>query len=92
MARLTERFPHTLSLVFDPARTADDPDVSYAGRLAGRSDQEIAEDFVAHVRGAGPTTANGPCCGTRSTPCAPTRPCGRWRGEAAADHRDGEPR
>jgi exonuclease SbcD len=28
--------------------------VSYARRLAGRSDQQIAEDFVAHVRGAGP--------------------------------------
>ncbi|MET9732522.1 exonuclease SbcCD subunit D [Streptomyces sp. NPDC006458] len=54
MARLAERFPHTLSLVFDPERTPDDPDVSYARRLAGRSDEEIAEDFVAHVRGAGP--------------------------------------
>ncbi|MGW1782763.1 exonuclease SbcCD subunit D [Streptomyces sp. NPDC002143] len=54
MARLTERFPHTLSLVFAPERAPDDPDVSYARRLADRSDQEIAEDFVAHVRGAGP--------------------------------------
>ncbi|MDO0931349.1 exonuclease SbcCD subunit D [Streptomyces sp. DG2A-72] len=54
MARLTERFPHTLSLVFDPERAPEDPDVSYAKRLAGRSDQQIAEDFVAHVRGAGP--------------------------------------
>ncbi|AWT41799.1 MULTISPECIES: exonuclease SbcCD subunit D [Streptomyces] len=54
MARLAERFPHTLSLVFDPDRAPDDPGVSYARRLAGRSDQQIAEDFVAHVRGAGP--------------------------------------
>lgn len=54
MARLCERFPHTLSLAFDPERSPDDPDVSYARRLAGRSDQEIAEDFVTHVRGAGP--------------------------------------
>ncbi|MBT2409729.1 exonuclease SbcCD subunit D [Streptomyces sp. ISL-12] len=54
MARLTERFPHTLTLVFDPERPPDDPDVSYARRLAGRDDQEVAEDFVAHVRGAGP--------------------------------------
>ncbi|MEU2744430.1 exonuclease SbcCD subunit D [Streptomyces sp. NPDC007095] len=54
MARLTERFPHTLSLVFEPERAPEDPDVSYARRLAGRSEQEIAEDFVAHVRGAGP--------------------------------------
>ncbi|MDF3299593.1 exonuclease SbcCD subunit D [Streptomyces tropicalis] len=54
MARLTESFPHTLSLLFDPERAPQDPQVSYARRLAGRSDQEIAEDFVAHVRGAGP--------------------------------------
>ncbi|MGW2446352.1 exonuclease SbcCD subunit D [Streptomyces sp. NPDC001675] len=54
MARLAERFPHTLSLVFAPDREPDDPRVSYARRLAGRGDQEIAEDFVAHVRGAGP--------------------------------------
>jgi exonuclease SbcD len=54
MARLTERFPHTLSLVFDPERAPEDPGVSYARRLAGRSDPQIAEDFVAHVRGAGP--------------------------------------
>ncbi|NEA65654.1 exonuclease SbcCD subunit D [Streptomyces sp. SID12488] len=53
MARLTERFPHTLSLTFDPERPPGDPDVTYARRLAGRGDQEIAEDFVLHVRGAG---------------------------------------
>ncbi|MEV8415717.1 exonuclease SbcCD subunit D [Streptomyces niveus] len=55
MARLVERFPHTLSLVFDPERGDEDVVASYAQRLQGRSDQEIAEDFVAHVRGgAGP--------------------------------------
>ncbi|GAA2225979.1 exonuclease SbcCD subunit D [Streptomyces nogalater] len=57
MARLAERFPHTLSLVFAPERAPDDPRVSYARRLAGRSDEQIAQDFVAHVRGAGPDTA-----------------------------------
>ncbi|MER7520548.1 exonuclease SbcCD subunit D [Streptomyces sp. NPDC126499] len=57
MARLTERFPHTLNLVFEPERTDEDPLVSYATRLRGRSDQQIAEDFVAHVRGAGPDQA-----------------------------------
>ncbi|MFF0561211.1 exonuclease SbcCD subunit D [Streptomyces sp. NPDC004266] len=51
MARLAERFPHTLNLVFDPERTSDDPGASYAQRLRDRSDQQIAEDFVAHVRG-----------------------------------------
>ncbi|GHC50181.1 exonuclease SbcCD subunit D [Streptomyces flavofungini] len=54
MARLAERFPHTLSLAFDPDRAPEDPDVSYAQRLKGRDDQQIAEDFVTHVRGAGP--------------------------------------
>lgn len=51
MARLVERFPHTLSLVFEPDRAPDDPLASYAQRLRGRDDQQIAEDFVAHVRG-----------------------------------------
>ncbi|MFJ5773775.1 exonuclease SbcCD subunit D [Streptomyces sp. NPDC093094] len=54
MARLAERFPHALSLAFEPERAPDDPDVSYAGRLAGRDDEQIAEDFVAHVRGTVP--------------------------------------
>ncbi|RNF87460.1 exonuclease SbcCD subunit D [Streptomyces botrytidirepellens] len=51
MARLAARFPHVLSLVFDPERPPDDPLASYAQRLRGRTDREIAEDFVAHVRG-----------------------------------------
>ncbi|GGT42320.1 exonuclease SbcCD subunit D [Streptomyces purpureus] len=58
MARLTARFPHTLSLVFEPERTTEDPEASYAQRLRDRTDQQIAEDFVAHVRGgAGPDDA-----------------------------------
>ncbi|MEU5719236.1 exonuclease SbcCD subunit D [Streptomyces sp. NPDC020403] len=56
MARLLERFPHTLSLVLEPERPAGDPPDSYGQRLKGRDDQQIAEDFVAHVRGGnGPT-------------------------------------
>ncbi|KQX57425.1 MULTISPECIES: exonuclease SbcCD subunit D [unclassified Streptomyces] len=51
MARLAERFPHTLHLVFDPERADDAPGASYASRLRDRTDQQIAEDFVAHVRG-----------------------------------------
>ncbi|MGW0562574.1 exonuclease SbcCD subunit D [Streptomyces sp. NPDC003016] len=51
MARLSARFPHTVSLVFDPERAPEDPLASYAQRLKGRDDQQIAEDFVAHVRG-----------------------------------------
>jgi len=54
MARLTARFPHTLNLVFAPDRPPQDPEASYARRLADRTDEQIAEDFVAHVRGAAP--------------------------------------
>ncbi|MFD8940066.1 exonuclease SbcCD subunit D [Streptomyces sp. NPDC059578] len=54
MARLLTRFPHTLSLVFAPDRADEDGGTTYGQRLSGRTDQEIAEDFVAHVRGAGP--------------------------------------
>ncbi|MDT0316902.1 exonuclease SbcCD subunit D [Streptomyces millisiae] len=54
MARLAERFPHILSLVFEPEREPGAPGTSYAGRLRGRSDQQIAEDFVTHVRGGAP--------------------------------------
>ncbi|WP_424214925.1 exonuclease SbcCD subunit D [Streptomyces sp. BI20] len=53
MARLLERFPHALALVFDPEDREEAPERSYASRVAGRTDQEIAEDFVAHVRGGG---------------------------------------
>jgi exonuclease SbcD len=55
MARLSARFPHALSLLFEPERTVDGSVASYARRLQGRTDEQIAEDFVAHVRGgAGP--------------------------------------
>ncbi|MFJ7590074.1 exonuclease SbcCD subunit D [Streptomyces sp. NPDC097617] len=54
MARLAARFPHTLTLAFDPEGRQEDTGASYAQRLRGRTDQEIAEDFVAHVRGASP--------------------------------------
>ncbi|MFE0644563.1 exonuclease SbcCD subunit D [Streptomyces sp. NPDC058877] len=52
MTRLARRFPHALSLVFDPEPTGGEGSgASYAQRLRDRSDQQIAEDFVAHVRG-----------------------------------------
>lgn len=58
MARLSARYPHLLSLVFEPDRGPEEPLSSYAQRLRGRSDQEIAADFVAHVRGGhGPDAA-----------------------------------
>ncbi|MDX2704742.1 exonuclease SbcCD subunit D [Streptomyces sp. PA03-6a] len=57
MARLRKRFPHALALAFEPERTDADPHASYAQRLRGRTDRQIAEDFVTHVRGTGPDTA-----------------------------------
>jgi exonuclease SbcD len=54
MAALAKRFPHILSLAFEPEGAGEDPLASYAQRLRGRSDQQIAEDFVTHVRGAAP--------------------------------------
>ncbi|CAM5369486.1 hypothetical protein SRIMM317S_03168 [Streptomyces rimosus subsp. rimosus] len=57
----------------------------YAQRLRGRSDQEIAEDFVEHVRA-------WPCRGRRGAGSSAPRPwtryasttcCGRWRARLA---------
>jgi exonuclease SbcD len=52
MERLRTRFPHVLVLGFAPDG-ADRTDLrSYAARLRGRGDLEVATDFVEHVRGA----------------------------------------
>jgi exonuclease SbcD len=51
MAALAKRFPHVLTLVFAPDQGDDGPLATYAERLRGRTDRQIAEDFVAHVRG-----------------------------------------
>jgi DNA repair protein SbcD/Mre11 len=53
MARLAGRFPHVLSVVFDPEGGGGSSG-SYARRLTGRGDRQIVEDFVAHVRGGRP--------------------------------------
>jgi exonuclease SbcD len=54
MARLAKRFPHLLALAFAPQGDDSDRLASYAQRLRGRTDQQIADDFVTHVRGHGP--------------------------------------
>lgn len=51
MARLTTRFPHLLTLAFDPEGAPEASRTSYAARVRGRSEAQIAEDFVEHVRG-----------------------------------------
>ncbi|MFF2952499.1 exonuclease SbcCD subunit D [Kitasatospora sp. NPDC057965] len=50
MERLRRRFPHTLQLLFDPEETTAEASVSYAARVGGRTDLEIAEGFLRHVR------------------------------------------
>jgi DNA repair protein SbcD/Mre11 len=51
MRRLQARFPHCVHLQWTGAAGASDGR-SYRERLRGRSDLEIAEEFVRHVRGA----------------------------------------
>jgi exonuclease SbcD len=50
MEQLRRRFPHTLQLLFEPAEEPTDGAVSYASRVRGRTDLEVAESFVRHVR------------------------------------------
>lgn len=57
MERLRRRFPHTLVLLFDP-RGAVSADRPRAERLAGRSDLDIARDFLTEVTGAPPAPAD----------------------------------
>jgi len=54
MAALARRFRHILALAFEPEAAGEDPAASYARRLRGRTDLQIAEDFVRHVRGSAP--------------------------------------
>lgn len=50
MERLRARFPHVLVLGFAPEGGERSDLGSYAARLAGRGDLDVAADFVAHVR------------------------------------------
>jgi exonuclease SbcD len=50
MERLRQRFPHVLVLAFEPEGAAGSPVTSYAARLRGRTDLEVAADFAEHVR------------------------------------------
>lgn len=56
MRQLRERFPHCVHLEWTGAGAGADGR-SYQERLRGRSDLEVAEEFVDHVRGAGPSDA-----------------------------------
>ncbi len=50
MDRLRTRFPHTLVLAWEPAGATVDTR-RYRERLAGRSDLDLAVEFVSHTRG-----------------------------------------
>ena len=54
MNRLRRRFPHVLVLDWQPEGGVAD-DRSYRARVRGRSDVEVAEGFVAHVRRTRPS-------------------------------------
>ncbi len=50
MDRLRGRFPHLLVLAFDPEGGDATGQQTYAARVRGRTDLQVATDFVAHVR------------------------------------------
>lgn len=52
MARLRARFPHAVTLVHRPPIDLTDRAKRYAERVRGKSDLELALDFVEHVTGA----------------------------------------
>lgn len=51
MARLSSRFPHVLVLQHEPEGVVPDG-LSYGARVAGRTDLQVGEAFVEHVRRA----------------------------------------
>lgn len=51
MARLRARFPHAVTLVHRPPIDLTDGRTRYAERVRGKSDLELALDFVEHVTG-----------------------------------------
>jgi exonuclease SbcD len=54
MDRLRRRFPHVLTLEFDPEGLSPDQR-SYRARVAGRDDLTVAAEFIRHVRDTAPT-------------------------------------
>ncbi|MCW2934202.1 MAG: Exonuclease SbcD, partial [Actinomycetia bacterium] len=54
MDRLRRRFPHVLTLAFEPDGVVAD-ERSYVGMTTGKGDLEVAAEFVTHVRNTEPT-------------------------------------
>ena len=57
MARLQSRFPGCVALEHRPPTASAVEPTAYAERIRGRSDVEIVDDFLAHVRGEGASDA-----------------------------------
>ena len=55
MEQVRRRFPHTLSLQFDP-QGAPVPVTTYAARVAQRSEVDVCCDFLSHVRSGNAAT------------------------------------
>ena len=72
MDQVRRRFPHTLSLQFDP-QGAPVPVTTYAARVAQRSDVDVCCDFLSHVRSG----MRPPMPSARSSPM-------RWRRPGSA--------
>jgi exonuclease SbcD len=54
MDRLRRRFPHVLTLAFEPEGAVAD-ERSYRARVAGRDDLSVTAEFIRHVRNTGLT-------------------------------------
>ncbi|MFF2620217.1 exonuclease SbcCD subunit D [Oerskovia jenensis] len=61
-ARVRTRFPHALQVQHRPPVTAEREVISVVGQ--GRDPLEVAHEFVEHVTGAGPDTAESAALGT----------------------------
>jgi len=57
MRRLQTRFPYCVELVHQPAQTYSPTESTYAGLVKSLTDQQIAEEFLKHVRN-GETATN----------------------------------
>lgn len=78
MARLAERFPYTLSLVFDPERgtTTRSPPTPSASRAVPTS-RSRRTSWRMYAADRGPTSPNAGCCAPPSRMYGSTRRCAR---------------
>lgn len=82
MHRLRARFPHVLVLDWQPEGAVAD-ERTYAARLAGRSDLDVAAEFVRHVRAGGSTSEAGAADGRERSLLSEAFEAGRLAGAGA---------